>query len=84
MNRSRFGEATGGEIDEAIDKGTPVNTKRSNSYVWKQFMEFCRERGYELEKTTPVEKLAQVMKDWGYNMKKRSGENYKESVIKTI
>ncbi|XP_031335169.1 uncharacterized protein LOC116165037 [Photinus pyralis] len=84
MSTTRFGEASEATINVAIDQVTPINTKKSNGYVWKQFHEFCGQRGYELTRTTPTTKLALIMKDWGYNMKQKNGEDYKESVIKTM
>ncbi|XP_031337211.1 uncharacterized protein LOC116174575 [Photinus pyralis] len=84
MSTTRFGEASEATINVAIDQVTPINTKKSNGYVWKQFHEFCGQRGYELTRTTPTTKLALIMKDWGYNMKQKNVEDYKESVIKTM
>ncbi|KAJ3661198.1 hypothetical protein Zmor_005606 [Zophobas morio] len=37
-----------------------------------------------LMETLPTEKLAFILKDWGYNMKKVDGNDYKEAVIKTM
>ena len=47
-------------------------------------MTFCTDRNYELTATTSDEQLARILKDWGYNMGKYNGEEYKESAVKTM
>jgi integrase len=84
MNSKRFGEDSLCEIDQHIDELTPINTKKSKAYTWKQFECFCAEKGYALEPETSVAKLASIMKDFAFNMKKKDGQEYKEGVIKTI
>ncbi|KAF2904661.1 hypothetical protein ILUMI_01516 [Ignelater luminosus] len=41
---------------------------------------FCKEKKYVLEELTSKEELAIVIKDWAFNMKRKDGEDYQESV----
>jgi hypothetical protein len=52
--------------------------------VWNQFRTFCNNRCYELNASTSDEQLAVILKDWGYNMPKENGQDYKETVVKTM
>lgn len=45
---------------------------------------FCKEKQYSLLPSTSVKDLADILCDFGYNMKKVDGENYKEYSVKTI
>lgn len=81
---SRFGEHSGSAINEAIRHNTPANTIKCKKTVWKQFLEFCTNRSYELNESTSDEQLATILKDWAYNMRKKDGQDYKETVIKTM
>lgn len=81
---SRFGVHAIDEIDIVIKENVPKNTTKSKKFVWKQFGDFCKVRNYALDASTPTEKLAFILKDWGFNMRKADGSNYKEGVIKTI
>lgn len=81
---SRFGEFSEDAIDVNIEKTIPPNTKKSRSFVWKQFIEFCVVRNNKLERETSVHEIAKVLKDWGYNMRKNNGDEYKESTIKVM
>ncbi|KAJ8977541.1 hypothetical protein NQ317_011232 [Molorchus minor] len=45
---------------------------------------FCTEREYTLSAETSEAQLANIMKDYAYNMKKMDGEDYKEGTIKTM
>lgn len=83
-SNSRFSKKSNDEIDQAIKGTTPENTVRSKAYVWKQFREFCVERGYQFDAMTPIEIIAAALKDWAYNMKKVDGSDYKEMVIKVL
>lgn len=83
MSDKRFGSNSLDEIDERIGDLTPANTKISNISTWKQFEQFCSEKGYVLNEKTSVPKLAEILKDFGFNMKKQGGSDYKEGVIKT-
>ena len=57
---------------------------KSKKSAWKQFSQFVEERNYNLEKDTSPEDLAKILEDYGYKMKKRNGEDYKESSIKSL
>lgn len=81
---SRFGTASMQEIDKSIEDLTPENTKRSKNSIWKQFEEFCSEKKYVLEAQTTPENLANILKDWASNMRRKDGSFYKESVVKTM
>ena len=48
------------------------------------FESFCEEKKYDLKQETSVVELASIMKDFGYNVKKKNGQDYKGKVIKTI
>lgn len=82
---SRFGNKTLKDIDDEIKKNMPINTVRSKNSVWKQFDKFCKERKYDVE-TEPLasEKINDILKDWGFNMKKTDGIDYKELVVKQM
>ena len=81
---SRFGCNSTEIIDQQIIENVPRNTVKSKTYVWKQFTNFCEERKYELKVDTTTEHLAFIMKDFAFNMRKIDGNDYKESVVKTI
>lgn len=80
----RFGRISNDEISEEILNLTPVNTIKTQTSVWRQFMEFCDHRKYELNQETSNEDLAVILKDWAFNMKKVDGSEYKEGVVKTM
>ncbi|KAJ3648473.1 hypothetical protein Zmor_020274 [Zophobas morio] len=84
MSNFRFGRNTPKEIDDSITNITPLNTKNSRNSIWRQFEKFCGERKYVFDGNTSTEKLAFILKDWGYNMKKVDGNDYEEAVIKTM
>lgn len=81
---SRFGSATVSNIKTSIKNSIPKNTINTKESIWKQFREFCREKGYELLNTTTTIEIANILRDWAFNMKKKNGEDYKEYVVKTI
>lgn len=81
---SRFGEYTLKNIENAINANKPVNTTRSEQYIWTQFMEFCKIRQYCLESNTTEDALANMLQDWAYNMRKKDGSEYKENVVKLL
>lgn len=81
---SRFGNICESEIIREIEKSTPENTKKSHSSIWNQFSEFCKQRNFDLETEQSVENVAGILMDWGFNMKKQNGEDYKEYVVKTM
>ncbi|KAJ3661767.1 hypothetical protein Zmor_006152 [Zophobas morio] len=47
-------------------------------------MEFCSLRNYKFDRESTIEQLALILKDWGSNMRKLDGTDYKEGVIETI
>lgn len=83
-NMSRFGKISTEQITKNIEKSIPQSTKNTKSSIWRQFMEFCQIRNYELSEITPLQNIADMLKDWAYNMKKKTGEDYKEYAVKTI
>jgi hypothetical protein len=80
----RFGNAENKEINEAIRNLVPVNTLKTHRSCWRQFEEICSQRGYSLDQVLPIEELNNILKDYGFNMKKKSGEDYKETVVKVL
>lgn len=82
--KKRFGDVSQENINEAINESVPVKTRNTKNSIWKQFKAFCKEKHYSLEKDTTTDELANILTDWGYNMKKSNGEDYKEAVVKTM
>ena len=80
----RFGCVSFDEINDNIDKCVPDNTKKTRNSIWKQFTSFCESRQYQLLETSKEEDIANILKDWAFNMRKKNGEDYKESVVKTL
>lgn len=80
----RFGNTSLTVIDNIIEETTPMNTKRTQSCIYNQFLKFCEEKDYRLDADTPVEQICIILKNWGYNMKKCDGGDYKEAVVKTM
>jgi hypothetical protein len=81
MNEKRFSAVSVDAISAQIKENKSKNTLISDNSVWKQFKAFCEARGYKLEENTSVPTLANILKDWGFNMKRCNGEDYKEAVI---
>ena len=82
---SRFGNNSLQNIDKQISLNVPINTTRSKKSVWSQFQNFCGERKYDVTSNAlGVEKLNEILKDWGFNMRKADGTNYKETVVKQM
>lgn len=81
---SRFGTFSLKNIEESINNNKPVNTVRSEHYIWNQFTEFCDSRKYTLGEDQTDEELANILQDWAYNMRKKDGTEYKETVVKLM
>lgn len=81
---SRFGDLSIENIEESISNVVPANTVKTKASVWQQFSEFCKQRHYDLLSTTNPEEIAKILQDWAFNMKKKNGENYKETSVKSI
>jgi hypothetical protein len=81
---SRFGSTSLLNIDEAVENTVPVNTKRSKTCVWTQCTSFCKKKRYNFENCVSKEELAIILKDWAFNIRKKSGNKYKESVVKIM
>ena len=79
----RFGNESVENIKQEIQNLTPRNTKKNKESVWKQFIEFCTEKSYDIENSS-IEQLANILEDYAFNMKKRDGGDYKESVVKLM
>lgn len=85
MASVRFGSDSLQVISEEIKKCVPANTMKSRKSVWVQFNKFCEERGYDVtSQALPPEKLNVVLMDWGSNMRKADGGNYKDLVVKQM
>lgn len=81
---SRFGTKSILSIEENVKNSVPKNTVNNKKYVWRQFMLFCEERKYVFNEETQTAKLADILQDWAFNMKKQNGENYKDYTVKTM
>uniref|UniRef100_T1IRV1 DUF3504 domain-containing protein n=1 Tax=Strigamia maritima TaxID=126957 RepID=T1IRV1_STRMM len=81
---SRWGNDTIENIQGLITEHVPRNTKRNKEMVWNQFTLFCESKGYNLTKDVSIEQLNDILTNWACNMKKRNGEEYKESVVKMM
>lgn len=81
---SRFGIQSMETINGNIENLTPIHTKRSKQSIWSQFQLFCEEKSYILGPDTAEEVLVTLLKDWGANMRKKNGSEYKEAVVKTM
>lgn len=81
---SRWGNATNAEINQLIDKRTPMNTKINKESQWNQFMAFCASEDFELNQNTTTAEIASILKSYACNMRRKDGQEYKESVIKTL
>jgi hypothetical protein len=82
--KARFGDFKLAQISSAAENSIPINTVKSKLSVWMQFSQFCRNRNYILEQNTSLNKLNEILADWAFNMRKTNGDDYKESVIKTM
>ncbi|XP_023310426.1 uncharacterized protein LOC111691585 [Anoplophora glabripennis] len=71
-------------IKKEIQHLMPDNTKKSKISIWKQFLEFCNEKSYNIQEKLPVEELASILEDYSFNMRKKNSEEYKESVVKVM
>uniref|UniRef100_A0A6P7F3A3 Uncharacterized protein LOC114324677 n=1 Tax=Diabrotica virgifera virgifera TaxID=50390 RepID=A0A6P7F3A3_DIAVI len=80
----RFGDNNHEQIKDLLKNNTPQNTIRTKRSVWTQFEQFCKVRNYQLNDNTSIQEIAKVLEDWGMNMKKMNGEDYKEYSVKTI
>lgn len=82
--KMRFGQKNHAEIESAVKETVPKNTKKTNTSIWKQFMDFCEAKGYQLLQSTPLSELVNILEDYAFNMKKLDGSDYKEHCIKTL
>ncbi|KAK0073741.1 hypothetical protein PV326_013110, partial [Microctonus aethiopoides] len=80
----RFGKTTPSEIISEISNNVPVNTVKTKTSAWTQFENFCAERGYTLTSETITHEMNKILTDYGFNMKKKNGEDYKESSVKSL
>lgn len=80
----RFGQRSISEIKSAVEKVIPTNTIKTRSSIWNQFLDFCKERNYEFVSTTTINDIATILEDWAFNMKRKNGEDYKETCVKSI
>ncbi|KAK5638533.1 hypothetical protein RI129_012828 [Pyrocoelia pectoralis] len=81
---SRFGNISDASVNENIKNSIPRKTTQCRESLWNQFTEFCQQRKYELSKSLSTDMIASILKDYAFNMRKRNGEDYKESCVKTI
>lgn len=81
---SRFGEISLENINQAVTNNKPINTVRSENYIWAQFTEFCKVRSYILSESTTETDLMKILQDWAFNMRKKDGSEYKERVVKLM
>ncbi|CAH1113828.1 unnamed protein product [Psylliodes chrysocephalus] len=82
---SRFGNENQENIRKEVEKLVPQNTKRSKESVWRQFLQFCFEKSYDINSpSVSIEALSQILEDHAFNMKKKSLYDYKEGVVKVM
>lgn len=82
---NRFGQENIEVVRQETDQLTPANTKKSKASAWKQFTDFCLEKSYNFDREDiSVEELGLILEDFGFNMRRKDGTNYKESVVKVL
>ncbi|XP_063903192.1 uncharacterized protein LOC135122731 isoform X1 [Zophobas morio] len=73
-----------GEEAHPAQKLIPKSTVRTKSCIWSAFKAFCEHRKYTLDQSSSTEQISEILADWGLNMRKANGSDYKEGVVKTI
>ncbi|KAK4877572.1 hypothetical protein RN001_010078 [Aquatica leii] len=81
---SRFGNIPDVSVNELIQNSIPRKTTQCRESVWNQFTEFFQQRKYVLSESLSTDMIANILKDYAFNIRKRNREDYKESCIKTI
>lgn len=84
LKMNRFGNVSESKINAAVENSVPLNTQKTHTSIWKQFMEFCQAKNYQLLQTTTTGELNLILKDWAWNMRKTNGEDYKELCVKVM
>lgn len=84
LKMSRFGNDSLSAIEEKVAESKPKNTIINHQYVWKQFMDFIKDRNYILDANISISALANILTDWAFNMKRKNGQDYKDFTVKTI
>lgn len=84
MSVNRWGDVGEDTINEQIDNLVPKNTTINKQSQWRQFMDFCKSKNFEINENTTVPEIASILKSWAFNMKRKDGTDYKEAVIKTL
>ena len=56
-------------LNEIILKNKPQNTHRTETWIWNQFSAFREARKYEINREKSKDTLANMLKDWAYNMR---------------
>lgn len=80
----RFGDVPNEEINQEVKNSVPSNTVKTHNSIWKQFMSFCSEKKYVIDKNTTVSTLNLILKNWAWNMRKVNGVEYKEHCVKRM
>ena len=57
------------KIEIKVKATVPKNTINTKVSIWRQFTSFCRERNYKLHHAISIERLAEILCDWAFNMK---------------
>ena len=60
MKMSRFGEENQDAIKKEVQDLIPDNTKKSKTSIWKQFLEFCNEKSYNIHEKLLVEAVSSI------------------------
>lgn len=79
-----LGEVSTEQITKNIEQLILIAAKNTKASICKQFVEFCQVRNYELWEIIPLQVVADILKDWTYNMKLRIGKGYKEFAVEFI
>lgn len=52
LKMNRFGNVSESKINAAVENSVPLNTQKTHTSIWKQFMEFCQAKNYQLLQIT--------------------------------
>lgn len=76
---SRFSATLNEVTNQKFDEIIPSNTKKNQNLTYRQFLTFCEKRNYTLDAENSNKRLAFILKNWAFNMRKIDGSDYMES-----
>ncbi len=68
---SRFGNFTAKNIQGKNELSISKNIISTNNSLSRQFMSFSEEKKYYLKETRPIQGIANILRDWTYNMREK-------------